>query len=72
MSCPFHKVVSDPDPHDSFCSDDEAVLCTKMLPTVADQTRWYDKSRFEFKPITVSCRPYNKRKECETPSWCPL
>ena len=24
------------------------------------------------KNITVACRPYNKRKECETPEWCPL
>lgn len=24
------------------------------------------------KTITVSCRPYNKRKECKIPNWCPL
>jgi len=24
------------------------------------------------KEITVACRPYNLRKECETPEWCPL
>lgn len=22
--------------------------------------------------VTTACRPYNKRKECETPVWCPL
>ena len=22
--------------------------------------------------ITCSCRPYNKRKECSIPDWCPL
>lgn len=22
--------------------------------------------------ITVSCRPYNLRKECKVPEWCPL
>lgn len=22
--------------------------------------------------ITVACRPYNIRKECTVPSWCPL
>ncbi len=22
--------------------------------------------------ITVACRPYNTRKECEVPDWCPL
>lgn len=26
----------------------------------------------ENKTITTACRPYNKRKECETPNWCPL
>lgn len=30
MDCPFHKVLSDPDPHDSFCYDDEKVVCTKV------------------------------------------
>ena len=23
------------------------------------------------KNITVACRPYNKRKECDIPEWCP-
>lgn len=22
--------------------------------------------------VTVACRPHHKRKECTTPSWCPL
>lgn len=22
--------------------------------------------------VTVACRPYNTRKECKTPTWCPL
>lgn len=24
------------------------------------------------KNITVACRPYQKRSECEVPKWCPL
>ena len=24
------------------------------------------------KEITVACRPYNLRKECKVPEWCPL
>lgn len=55
MDCPNHKVLSDPDPYDWFCDDDEKVVCIKM-----DKT------------ITVACRPYNKRKECKIPNWCPL
>jgi hypothetical protein len=27
QDCVFHKVVSDPDPHDWFCQDDVAVIC---------------------------------------------
>lgn len=23
------------------------------------------------KHITVACRPYNIKKECDTPNWCP-
>ncbi len=56
MDCPHHKVELDPDPSDWFCDDDEKVVCTKKKD----------------KAITVACRPYNKRKECETPRWCPL
>jgi len=55
MDCQYHKVLSDPDPHDWFCDDDEKVVCEKSN-----------------KNITVACRPYNKRKECVTPTWCPL
>ncbi len=24
------------------------------------------------KNITVACRPYNTRRECDIPNWCPL
>ena len=56
MDCPNHRVARDPDPHDWFCDDDEKVLCAITSN----------------KAITVACRPYNKRKECNVPSWCPL
>ena len=57
MDCPHHLALPDPDPEDWFNDDDERVVCTQ------DGTR---------KEITSMCRPYNKRKECETPDWCPL
>jgi len=56
MDCPNHKVQRDPDPHDSFCSDDEMVVCMAA----------------KCKIITQACRPYMKRAECMVPSWCPL
>jgi hypothetical protein len=71
MDCPNHEVVRDPDPTDSFCSDDEAVLCTKA-PNTKKITQWYSNVPFEHRPITTSCRPYKKREECEIPNWCPL
>jgi hypothetical protein len=62
MDCAFHVVARDPDPNDWFCDDDEAVLCSKMPAS----------KELPHKAVTVACRPYNKRKECETPKWCPL
>ena len=56
MDCPHHRVHPDPDPSDWFCDDDEKVVCTAN----------------HNKAITVACRPYNKRRECVIPSWCPL
>ena len=55
MDCPHHDVQRDPDPDDSFCSDDVKVVCQKAK-----------------RNITVACRPYNMRKECPVPEWCPL
>lgn len=56
LSCPFHKVLADPDPYDWFCDDDMKVICTKK----------------ENKVITCACRPYNLEKESEVPMWRPL
>lgn len=54
--CPAHNILPDPDPDDWFCDDDVKVVCEHMRG----------------KNITVACRPYNIRKECAVPSWCPL
>jgi len=70
LDCPSHKVIADPDPYDSFCSDDVAVICTLMTQTPDNFPKYYSDAQ-EFKCVTISCRPYNKRKESETPDWCP-
>lgn len=57
-TCKHHEVRPDPDPHDWFCDDDVKVVCT--LTKRKDNT------------ITVACRPYNVKKESDTPKWCPL
>jgi hypothetical protein len=58
MDCPFHEVLPDPDPNDWFCDDDSKVICTK--------------TKRKHNSITVACRPYQLRKECDIPKWCPL
>ena len=55
VNCPDHEVQSDPDPNDWFCDDDIKVVCRAS----------------KNKTITVACRPYNIKKECEVPKWCP-
>lgn len=71
MDCPDHLLVEDPDPNDWFCDDDVAVVCTASPRPVRENTE-YAVDRQPFRSITVGCRPYNTRKECSSPDWCPL
>ena len=73
IDCDQHLIVNDPDPHDSFNEDDLAVLCKCTPNTIIDDiSTYYSGNRpMEYRAITVSCRPYNKRKECQIPDWCP-
>jgi hypothetical protein len=65
VDCPHHRIERDPDPHDSFCSDDVKVRC--------DLSRVVSSGYYEKEPyVTVACRPYNTRKETPIPDWCPL
>jgi len=73
IDCPHHVVVNDPEPGDWFCDDDVAVLCVK-LPNInpSDDTHWASGKPWPHAKVTQSCRPYNIRRECVTPDWCPL
>lgn len=73
IDCPRHVVVPDPDPTDWFCDDDVAVLC-RLVPNPSENPdkAWQSGAPFEYRAVTVSCRPYNDRKECAAPEWCPL
>ena len=69
--CAMHKVLPDPDPDDWFCDDDVKVKCT----AAKDQTPKYTalghlKSGEPY--VTVACRPYMVKKECDIPEWCPF
>jgi hypothetical protein len=71
ITCGAHQVIPDPDPHDWFCDDDLAVVCTNVLNPKRDMTSDYMADTSEHRTITVSCRPYNIEKETKIPSWCP-
>lgn len=64
IDCPNHGEVRDPDPEDSFCNDDMAVMCMLKEPEKGE--------RFPRRAVTSSCRPYRLKEECEIPKWCPL
>lgn len=72
LECPFHKIIPDPDPYDDFCDDDQAIVCLKTPNDRQKPDSLYSADHSEFKPVTVSCRPYNLKHESDTPDWCPL
>lgn len=71
LDCQFHKIINDRDPDDWFCDDDVAVLCQRS-PIEANSVSRYRAERFPLRRVTSACRPYNARKESQTPKWCPL
>jgi hypothetical protein len=72
MDCPHARVIHDPDPDDCFCDDDVAVVCVLTSNPKRKSRSRHKADESEFRTITVACRPYNTRKEANTPSWCPL
>lgn len=73
LDCPWHKVIPDPDPHDAFCDDDQAVVCTKTVHNPDyNLNSIYAADRQNHQPITVACRPHYLRDESARPNWCPL
>lgn len=72
LDCPFSSVIRDPDPHDWFCDDDAAVVCTKTPNPEMNPGSKYLSDQSEHRSVSRSVRPYNLRKESATPSWCPL
>lgn len=72
LDCPHHEIIADPDPYDSFCSDDEAVIC-KLTPNEnKDLKAAWRSRRQDYKLVTSACRPYRIREESQIPDWCPL
>lgn len=72
LDCPHHIRCPDPDPHDWFCMDDEAVLCGRTPWRAGDLRSYRGNQPFQHKPVTTSCRPHHLRQECAIPEWCPL
>lgn len=71
LECKDHLVINDPDPNDWFCDDDKAVACKLVPNDKKNMSSRYHADKSEFKTVTVSCRPYNLRKEAIKPKWCP-
>ena len=72
MDCPESSVIPDPDPDDSFCYDDCAVVCRRTQNDDRKPTSRHAADRSEYRAVTVACRPYNRRKEADRPEWCPM
>lgn len=72
IDCGHHSIIRDDDPSDSFNYDDVAVVCTLVPNPKQNMNSKYMADWQNKRTITVACRPYNTRKESETPDWCPL
>jgi len=61
--------MADPDPNDWLRDDDVKVKCllSNAAPTLSPQGWICAGNPY----VTVACRPYKLREECETPEWCP-
>jgi hypothetical protein len=71
LDCSCHEIIDDRDPHDSFCSDDIAVVCTITQNPNCKPKSKYLASRSKFHIVACACRPYNAKKEATVPDWCP-
>ncbi len=72
MDCEHHLVIPDPDPSDSFCDDDMAIVCTLTPNPKLNPGSQHKADQSEYRAVMVAIRPYNLRKEGDTPDWCPL
>lgn len=70
IECPFHKIIPDPDPHDWFNADDEALVCQKS-PKEPDTKSQHRVDKCGYRAIDVALRPY-QTKNVEVPDWCPI
>lgn len=48
LNCEFHRVIADPDPDDWFCTNDEAVVCTKTKNPDRNLASRYKSDHSEF------------------------
>jgi len=73
LDCPFHKIIDDPDPWDSWCRDDVAIVCTRKSNPNRKENSIHASVRSEYDSIAVSCRPFQSvlKSEAIIPEWCP-
>ena len=71
MDCTAHRVIKDPDPDDSFNYDDQAIVCSLTPNPEKNMESKHPADWSNYRAISVAVRPYNLRKEADTPEWCP-
>ena len=72
LDCPKSKSGYDPDPYDSFNSDDMYCACTLLPNDRLDTKSNHVSERQPYKVVTCGDRPYQLRKYSSVPEWCPL
>lgn len=72
LDCPNHESGYDPDPYDSFNSDDMYCAC-KLLPNERlDKKSRYVSEQQPYKIVSSGDRPYQLKKYSVPPRWCPI
>ena len=72
LDCPKHISGYDPDPYDSFCSDDKYCACTLLPNDRLDKSNPRFSQGQPYRIVTCADRPYQLKKYCTIPEWCPL
>lgn len=72
LECPHHIADYDPDPYDSFNSDDMYCACKLQKNDRLDPKSKYVSDRQPYRVVSSGDRPYQLKKYSTPPHWCPL
>lgn len=72
MDCQHKRVIDDPDPYDWFHDFYVAVVCSKVVNPECDTASRYRSDHSEYRVIASVIDPFDERRKCDAPDWCPL